>query len=113
MGFARGSLYMPKDLKTKVYNALKKVPSGKVTTYKELARYIKTRAYRAVGHALAQNPYAPQVPCHRVVKSNGEIGGYSAPGGIIKKIEILSTEGVCVKNNKVVEFEKVCYRYGK
>jgi methylated-DNA-[protein]-cysteine S-methyltransferase len=103
---------MPKNFKIKVYDALKKVPSGKVTTYKELSRYIGTRAYRAVGHALAQNPNAPQIPCHRVVKSNGEIGGYSAPGGMRKKIKILNCEGVHVRNNKVVAFEEVFYRFG-
>ena len=55
----------------KVYFLTKKVPKGRVTTYKELAKKLKTKAYRAVGQALKCNPYAPKVPCHRVVKSVG------------------------------------------
>ena len=54
----------------KVYQKLKEVPKGYVTTYKELALSLNCKAYRAVGNALNKNPYAPIVPCHRVVKSN-------------------------------------------
>ena len=58
------------------YDLLKKVPKGKVTTYKDLAKALKTKAYRAVGNAMNKNPYPGsrkgQVPCHRVIKSNGE-----------------------------------------
>jgi O-6-methylguanine DNA methyltransferase len=98
------------NFRLKVYDALKKIPAGKITTYKEIAGYLNTRAYRAVGRALALNPYAPEVPCHRIVKSNGELGGYSGPGGLRKKIRLLKNEGVDVKNNRVVEFEKVFFR---
>lgn len=59
------------------YSFLRKVPSGKLTTYKALATAMGTKAYRAVGTAMNKNPYAPEVPCHRVVNSNGKVGGYA------------------------------------
>jgi len=84
---------------------LRFIPKGKVTTYKEIAEFLGTKAYRAVGVALSKNPYAPELPCHRVVKSNGEIGGFSAGGGVSAKIELLKEEGVEVKDGKVADFE--------
>ena len=92
----------------KCYSLLRKVPKGKVTTYKELAQALHTRAYRAVGNAMNKNPYAPHVPCHRVVASDGKLGGYAF--GLKKKIEMLRKEGVNVKNDKIVDFEKVLFR---
>ena len=72
------------------YKVLKKVPRGKVTTYQEIAHALNTKAYRAVGNAMNKNPYAPKVPCHRVVKSDGSLGGYS--GGLKKKKKLLELE---------------------
>lgn len=86
------------------YAALKRVPKGRVTTYKELARAVKTKAYRAVGTAMKNNPYAPKVPCHRVVQSNGQIGGFMY--GTAAKVKLLKGEGVKVANGKVVDFDK-------
>jgi methylated-DNA-[protein]-cysteine S-methyltransferase len=83
----------------KCYKILKKVPRGKVTTYGEIARALKTRAYRAVGTAMHNNPYAPKVPCHRVVKSDGRVGGFAF--GTTKKIKMLKKEGVEIVNGKV------------
>ena len=60
----------------RVYSALRKVPRGRVTTYKELGHALKSTAYRAIGQALRCNPYAPEVPCHRVVASDGTLGGF-------------------------------------
>lgn len=100
---------MTGDFKKKVYRAAKKVPAGRVTSYKEIARYMGTKAYRLIGRALSVNPYAPVVPCHRVVRSDGSLGGYSAAGGIKEKISLLKKEGVYVKNNKVVDFSRVFY----
>ena len=74
------------------YEILVKVPKGKVTTYGEIARALKSKAYRAVGNAMNKNPYAPKVPCHRVVNSNGEIGGFAH--GTKKKIEMLRKEEI-------------------
>jgi methylated-DNA-[protein]-cysteine S-methyltransferase len=88
------------------YEILVKVPKGKVTTYKEIARAFKSKAYRAVGNAMNKNPYAPRIPCHRVVKSNGEVGGFAS--GIKKKIEMLRKEGIEIKNNKI-DLKKYLY----
>lgn len=90
-----------KSFREKCYSLLQKVPKGKVTTYKEIALALNTRAYRAVGSAMKNNPNTPIVPCHRVVKSNGEIGNYSAKGGTERKISLLKEEGIKIKNNKV------------
>ncbi|PIN93145.1 cysteine methyltransferase [Candidatus Pacearchaeota archaeon CG10_big_fil_rev_8_21_14_0_10_31_24] len=83
----------------KCYSLLKKVPKGKVTTYKYLAEALNIKAYRAVGNAMNKNPYAPKVPCHRVINSNGKIGGFAF--GVNKKIAMLKKEGVEVVNNKI------------
>lgn len=93
----------------KCYDLLKKVPKGKVTTYKEIAKALNTKAYRAVGNAMNKNPYAPQVPCHRVVSSDGSIGGFAH--GQDKKIEILKKEGINIENNKIKDFEKVLFKF--
>ena len=100
----------------KIYNLLKKVPKGKVTTYKFLAEKLGTKAYRAVGQAMRCNPYAPNVPCHRVVKSDGSIGGFMGKINknskeVKKKIKMLEKEGVKIKNNKIVGFEKAVYTF--
>ena len=98
-----------KSFSEKCYFLLKKVPEGKITTYKEFARSLKTKAYRAVGNAMNRNPYAPEVPCHRVVKSNGEIGGFAS--GTKKKIEILKKEGIEIKDNKVESMKKYLHKF--
>ena len=78
----------------KVWKYLKTIPSGKLKTYKQVAIGIKSpKSARAVANACAKNPYAPKVPCHRVIKSNGNLGGYSAPGGIKTKKKLLKNEG--------------------
>ena len=64
--------------------------------------------HRAVGSAMNKNPFAPIVPCHRVVKSNGELGGFS--GDINLKIKRLQEEGVKVSNNKIVNFQSVLFK---
>ena len=91
------------------YEALKKVPQGKVITYAGLARMIgRPKAHRAVGSAMNKNPYAPQVPCHRVVKSNGDLGGFATD--IEVKIKRLQEEGVMVSDNKIVDFRSTLYK---
>ena len=90
------------------YEALKKVPKGKVITYAGLAIMIgRPKAHRAVGSAMNKNPYAPQVPCHRVVKSNGDLGGFATD--IEVKIKRLQEEGVMVSDNKIVDFRSTLY----
>jgi methylated-DNA-[protein]-cysteine S-methyltransferase len=84
---------------TNVYNLVKQVPKGKVTTYKAIAHKLNTKAYRAVGKALNKNRNK-DVPCHRVIKSNGEIGGYA--WGTNKKIQILKKEGIKIINSTCI-----------
>ena len=77
----------------KVWKYLRTIPKGKVITYKQLAKAInKPNAARAVANACAKNPHAPKIPCHRVIRSDGGLGGYSGPGGIRKKIKLLRSE---------------------
>ena len=79
----------------KVWNYLKKIPRGKVKTYSEVAKSIgRPLAVRAVASAIGKNPLAPQIPCHRVIRSDGSLGGYSGKGGIKTKRLLLKKEGV-------------------
>lgn len=81
-----------------VYIETAKIPKGKVSTYSEIAEAIgQPGAARAVGNALNKNPFAPDVPCHRVVRSDGRIGGYA--GGTDKKIGLLKKEGVQISSD--------------
>jgi len=78
-------LNYPKFYK-KVWIECMKIPEGETRTYKQIAEKIgHPKAYRAVGSALAGNPFAPFIPCHRVIRSDGKLGNYSGPGGIKKK----------------------------
>ena len=79
----------------KIWNFLKKIPKGSVKTYSQVASAIgKPRAIRAVANAIGKNPYPIKIPCHRVIKSNGGLGGYSAKGGIKMKRKLLKKEGI-------------------
>lgn len=81
-----------------VWKACAKIPRGQVRTYGWVARSIgKPGAARAVGQALAKNPFAPAVPCHRVVGADGRLTGFSAPGGVAAKRRLLQREGVLKK----------------
>ena len=78
-----------------VWKELLKIPKGKTKTYKEIAVAIgRPKSSRAVANACAQNPYAPDVPCHRVVRSDGSLGGYSAEGGVERKRQLLEMESM-------------------
>ena len=78
-----------------VWEALKTIPRGETRTYLEIAQQIgRPKAVRAVANAIGKNPYAPEIPCHRVVRTDGSLGGYSGPGGIETKIRLLREEGV-------------------
>jgi methylated-DNA-[protein]-cysteine S-methyltransferase len=81
------------DFQVSVWKELLKIPRGRTKTYKEIAVAIgRPNSSRAVANACAQNPYAPDVPCHRVVRSDGSLGGYSAEGGIERKRQLLEME---------------------
>jgi len=92
-----------------VLELCKKIPRGKITTYKILAEALNTKAYRAVGNALKKNKHPDIIPCFKVVKTNGEIGGFAT--GTKHKIKLLQEEGIELKNNKIVDFEKRLYRF--
>ena len=78
-----------------VWKELLKIPRGRTKTYKEIAVAIgRPNSSRAVANACAQNPYAPDVPCHRVVRSDGSLGGYSAEGGVERKRQLLEMESM-------------------
>ena len=82
----------------KVWKLLKKIPPGKVITYKEIAVFLNMpNAARAVANACAKNPFPPSIPCHRVIRSDGKLGGYSGPGGLKKKKKLLKKEGYLLK----------------
>ena len=83
----------------KVWALTARVPAGKVTTYGQIAEALGTKGYRAVGNALNRNPYAPAVPCHRVVGGDGSLTGFA--GGLEKKRRLLAAEGVDCAGGKV------------
>jgi len=93
----------------KCYELLSQIPAGRITTYKEIAKKLNSKAYRAVGSLIGKNPNAPQVPCHRVVKSDGRVGGYAF--GTDKKIALLKKENVLVEDNKVQNFAEIIYKF--
>ncbi len=95
----------------KVWTLLRKIPKGKVTTYKELAKALHTKAYRAVGSACNKNPYSPAAACHRVVNSDGRLGGFAS--GSKKKIAMLKKEGVKVEKGRIANFEKILYKFSR
>jgi len=83
----------------KVWAIAARIPAGRVATYGQIARKLGTRAYRAVGQAMHANPYAPAVPCHRVVGAGGALTGFA--GGLAKKQRLLESEGAKVTGGKV------------
>ena len=81
----------------KVWCEIDKIPRGKVITYGQIAKNIgHPKAARAVANACGANPNPIVVPCHRVIRSDGELGGYSGPGGIRQKKELLENEGISI-----------------
>ncbi len=79
----------------KVWNYLRKIPRGSVKTYSQVAKGIgKPFAVRAVANAIGKNPNAPKIPCHRVIRSDGSLGGYSGKGGVKMKRFLLKKEGI-------------------
>ena len=86
------------NFQLKVWKYLQGIPKGRVKTYLEVAKAIgKPRAFRAVANAVGKNPYPPKIPCHRVIRSDGSLGGYSGKGGIKEKRRLLTLEKVLIK----------------
>ena len=97
------------DYREKVYKAVSSIPNGRVSTYKEIAcAFGDPNLARAVGNALNKNPDPAKVPCYRVVKSDGSIGGFK--WGLQEKIRLLSLEGIIVKKEKVVGFKELMHK---
>jgi methylated-DNA-[protein]-cysteine S-methyltransferase len=91
------------DFHRRCWDACRRIPRGSVTTYGRLAAAAGSPgAARAAGRAMACNPYAPEVPCHRVVASDGRLTGYSGEGGVDRKAAMLAAEGVPIDNGRVV-----------
>ena len=86
-----------------VWNYIANIPEGKVLTYQELAKEIgHPKSFRAVASACGKNPYIIEIPCHRVVRKDGGLGGYSAKGGIKRKKYMLEKEGHKFNNDKII-----------
>jgi len=97
-------------LEEKVYKKLLEVPKGKITTYGELAKGIGLKnGQRVIGKIMNKNPYPVIVPCHRVIKSDGKIGGYA--WGEKVKAKMLLNEGIKIKNGKILDVEKSIHRF--
>ena len=83
------------EFQLKVWAYLRKIPRGSVKNYSQVAKAIgKPLATRAVANAIGKNPYAPKIPCHRVIRSDGTLGGYSGKGGVKTKRFLLKKEGI-------------------
>jgi len=91
------------------YELLKMIPTGKVTTYREMANAMGSKAWRAVGTAMANNSDLINTPCHRVVRSDGSIGQYAL--GAAKKAQLLKKEGVDINNGKVTNLDKFIFKF--
>jgi len=100
-------------LAEQVYRLCKQVPQGKVTTYREIAGALGMKGYQAIGQVLKKNPYAPVVPCHRVVKSDGTIGGFKGcivGKEVVEKKNLLKKEGVLISEGKV-DLQKYLFKF--
>lgn len=93
----------------KCYQLLKLIPAGKVTTYAEMARALNTKAWRAVGSAMANNNNLIVIPCHRVIRSDGTIGQYAL--GSDKKASLLINEGIEIINGKIININKFFHKF--
>ena len=92
---------VPNEFDLKVLQLVLKIPKGEVKTYKEVAESLDSKAWRAVGSAMARNPFPLLIPCHRVVKSDLTLGNYG--GGVEMKKKLLKNEGVMIKGFRVMK----------
>ena len=97
-------------LEDKVYKKLLEVPPGKIITYGELAKAVGLKnGQRKIGQIMKNNPFPIIIPCHRVVKSDGTVGGYAY--GTERKKHMLSKEGLEINNNKISDFKNNLFRF--
>lgn len=98
------------NLEQQVYKKLTEVPHGKVTSYGELARAVGLKnGQRIIGQIMKKNPYPVIIPCHRVVKSDGKVGGYAYGDKI--KTNMLKNEGLTIKDGKILDWNKKFYKF--
>lgn len=103
-----GKLLPTMSFVEKVWTLCARVPKGKVVTYGDIAHKLESNGYRAVGMAMNRNPYAPTVPCHRVVGATGKLTGYA--GGLDKKSKILKAEKVPMRREGQVDLATARYQ---
>ena len=96
------------DFRKKVLDLCAKIPKGKITTYGIIAKKLKTSP-RAVGGALKRNEHPIVIPCHRVIKSDGSLGGYTSEK--YRKDDLLKKEGLKIKEGKIQDFERVLIKF--
>ena len=104
----------PTPFEKRVYDAVKRIPRGRVATYKAVAAYVGCGSCRAVGQALMRNPYAPKVPCHRIISSDLSIGGFQGRrrgSAIGAKRRLLATEGVRFREGRLVAGRDVMHAF--
>ncbi len=95
----------PTSFETRVYDTVRLIPKGKVSTYAGVGRIIGCRSPRAIGQALKRNPYMPDVPCHRVVSTSLAIGGFNGESegpDLVRKRRLLEKEGVRFDANGII-----------
>ena len=98
------------SLDQQVYKKLTEVPQGKVTTYGELAKAVGLKnGQRVIGQIMKKNPYPAIIPCHRVVNSNGKVGGYAYGGDV--KTNMLQKEGIKIQNGKILDWHKKFHKF--
>ena len=95
--------------KENLYQLLIQIPKGRVTSYKIIAEKMGIKAYRAVGKIIGKNRDFINIPCHRVVNHNSNIGGYAL--GVEKKITLLKQEGIIIKDYKIQNFQQKIYLF--
>ena len=98
------------NLEQQVYKKLTQVPQGKITTYGELSKAVGLKnGQRVIGQIMKKNPYPAIIPCHRVVKSDGTVGGYAYGGDI--KTNMLQKEGIKIHDGKILDWNKKYYKF--
>ncbi len=98
------------SLEQQIYKKLTEVPQGKVTTYGELAKAVGLKnGQRIIGQIMKKNPYPAIIPCHRVVNSDGKVGGYAY--GVDIKTNMLQKEGIKIQNGKILDWHKKFHKF--
>jgi len=107
--FKNNKLTNSPSFSNQIYQLLLSVPKGQITTYADLAKALNSKAYRAVGSAMAKNPWLICIPCHRVVNANGSLGNYAL--GSDKKRHLLEMEGIEFSGEKISDFNARRFRF--